>query len=85
MLVNIFVDSLRRIPIRCGIDAKVRRKNEIARKKVRKFSGSYPKVGDLWTKGRGLEDEIQNIKVHIRSDTRLVQSRNSHPGSSLFG
>ena len=31
MLVNIFVDSLRRIPIRCGIDAKVRRKNEIAR------------------------------------------------------
>ena len=26
-------DSLRRIPIRCGIDAKVRSKNEIARKK----------------------------------------------------
>ena len=27
---------------------------------MKKFSGSYPKVGDLSTKGRGLEDEIEN-------------------------
>ena len=55
MLVNISLDSLRRNPIRCGIDAKVRRKNDFKQK----FSSSYPKAGDLSTKGRGLEDEIE--------------------------
>ena len=47
MLVNISFDSLGWNALHCGIDAKVRRKNE----------SSYPKAGDLRTKSLGLEDE----------------------------
>ena len=52
MLVNISFDSLGWNALHCGIDAKVRRKND-----KQKNLSSYPKAGDLRTKSLGLEDE----------------------------
>ena len=46
-------DSQTRNAIRCGITAKVRRKNEYARE-MRSF---FPNIGVFYTKGAGLEDK----------------------------
>ena len=67
MLVNISLDSLRRNPIRCGIDAKVRRKNEIARDLKKKFWVLIRMQGIL-----GRNPSVWRIKPECRRKQALL-------------